>query len=78
MELPFQGGIRGQAAILQSLENKLSMSLEGSGNHESFGKYYWLMTHRWQELSDKMETIPLVKDKKGEICSLHKGKSIEK
>lgn len=78
MEPLFQDGETGQAAILASLGDKPTMALEGPSDHEGFRKYCWPLTHRLQELSDKVETVPLVEHKIGEMCSLHEGKSIEK
>lgn len=45
--------MREQATIWGSLKDKVEMALEGPRDHESVRKYYGLVAHRLQELSDK-------------------------
>lgn len=69
MELQFQGGVRGAGSDFGKSEDSLEVAWKCPSDRESFRKYYWLVAHRLQELSDKEDTFQVGGEDRGDTFS---------
>ena len=69
MELLCQGGVRGAGSDFGKSESSLEVAWKCPSDRESFRKYYWLVAHRLQKLSDKEDIFQVGGQGRGDTFS---------